>query len=135
MDLQTPTFFDPDADGIILVPDTVRGLMLLGLPAKIATYAAYALHTAFSYSTSDSWIPALGTSLPIRVSKMGGTRWGKNWGNFERVDWVSDVEIDKASTVHSLFPARLTISPCTVLCVSANFARAGACSLHTAPRK
>lgn len=94
-DLQTPTFFDPDADGIVCVSDTIRGLVLLGLDEKNATYAAYVLHTVFSYSTSDSWLPSVNTSLPIHVNKMANTRWGKNWGNFERFEWVDDVEIDK----------------------------------------
>jgi hypothetical protein len=92
--LQTPTFFDPDADGVVGTPDTTRGLVLLGLDEKTAKYAAYALHSIFSYPTSEKWIPSLDTTLPIHVAKMGATRWGKNWGNFERLDWVDDVDID-----------------------------------------
>jgi hypothetical protein len=91
----TPTFFDPDGDGIVTVPDTVRGLVLLGLDEKNSKYAAYALHTIFSYPTSEKWLPAIDTTLPIHVAKMGKTRWGKNWGSFERIDWVDDVEIDE----------------------------------------
>ena len=92
---KTPTFFDPDADGIVRVPDTVRGLALLGLGEKYATYVAYVLHSTFSYSTSDSWVPALDRSLPIHLTKMSNTRWGKNWGSFERIQWISDVDIDQ----------------------------------------
>jgi hypothetical protein len=103
--VKTPTFFDTDADGIVVVPDTVRGLVLLGLDEKNATYAAYALHAVFSYSTSEKLLPDLSKSLPIHVANMGKTRWGKNWGSFERIDWVDDVEIDKVRN-------RLHISAC-----------------------
>jgi hypothetical protein len=30
---------------------------------------------------------------------MGKTRWGKNWGSFERVEWIDDVQIDDVSTL------------------------------------
>ncbi|KAJ7699635.1 hypothetical protein B0H17DRAFT_1049098 [Mycena rosella] len=92
--IQTPTFFDTDADGIVCVADTIKGLVVLGLEETNARYAAYALHTAFSYSTSDSWIPNRDTSLPINVSKMNNTRWGKNWGSFDRIEWCSDLDIE-----------------------------------------
>ncbi|KAL1746775.1 hypothetical protein HDZ31DRAFT_33432 [Schizophyllum fasciatum] len=90
----TPTFFDPDADGVVNLNDTVKGLIVLGLDHKYATYAAYALHTIFSYSTSDSWVPSMDTSLPIHVNKMNNTRWGKNWGTYERMDWCNDIEVE-----------------------------------------
>jgi hypothetical protein len=95
--MQTPTFFDTDGDGIVTIPNTVRGLLLLGLDEKNSKYAAYALHTVFSYPTSEKWLPALDTTLPIHVSNMGKTRWGKRWGSFERIEWVDDVEIDEVS--------------------------------------
>ncbi|KAI0317608.1 hypothetical protein OF83DRAFT_1058384 [Amylostereum chailletii] len=92
---QPPTLFDPDADGIVNFADTQRGFTLLGLEEKYAKIAAYALHTTFSYSTSDSWfsIPDRNT-LPIKISNLPKTRWGKNWGNYERVDWVSDTDVE-----------------------------------------
>lgn len=77
------------------VPDTTRGLVLLGLDEKNAKYAAYALHAVFSYPTSEKWLPELNSTLPIHVANMGKTRWGRNWGSYERIDWVDDVEIDK----------------------------------------
>jgi len=91
----TPTFFDQDADGVVTVPDTVRGLILLGLDEQSAKYAAYALHAIFSYPTSENWLPELNSALPIHIARMGSTRWGKNWGTFERLEWVDDVEIDR----------------------------------------
>ncbi|KAJ7699300.1 hypothetical protein B0H17DRAFT_306718 [Mycena rosella] len=91
---KTPTFFDTDADGVVRFDDTVKGLIVLGLEEKNARYAAYALHGAFSYSTSDSWIPARDTSLPINVSRLNNTRWGKNWGSFDRIEWCSDLDIE-----------------------------------------
>ncbi|KAF9037841.1 hypothetical protein BDZ89DRAFT_1219708 [Hymenopellis radicata] len=95
-----PTFFDPDADGIVKFADTQKGFVLLGLEEKYAKIAAYALHTTFrqsSFSTSNSWDPrasALNSEMPIHVDKMSQTRWGKNWGNFERLDWVSDTDVE-----------------------------------------
>jgi hypothetical protein len=50
--------------------DTIRGLILLGLPDQYSKYAAYALHTVFSYPTSESWIPSTDTNFPIHVNKM-----------------------------------------------------------------
>ncbi|KAJ6546714.1 hypothetical protein DFH09DRAFT_1281827 [Mycena vulgaris] len=91
---KTPTFFDPDRDGIVQVQDTINGLIVLGLAPKSATYAAYALHGAFSYSTSDSWIPSKDTALPIHIDKMNDTRWGKNWGSFDRIEWCSDMDVE-----------------------------------------
>jgi hypothetical protein len=70
-------------------------LVLLGLNEKNAKYAAYALHGVFSYPTSGKLFPGLDTKLPIHIERMGKTRWGRNWGTFERIDWVDDVEIDK----------------------------------------
>ncbi|KAJ7920182.1 hypothetical protein B0H13DRAFT_1987346 [Mycena leptocephala] len=89
-----PTFFDPDADGVVRVADTIKGLLVLGLADKYASYAAYALHAAFSYSTSESWIPARDATLPIKVKNLERTRWGKNWGSFDRIEWCSDMDID-----------------------------------------
>jgi hypothetical protein len=74
---KAPTFFDPDADGVVRVADTIKGLLVLGLADKYASYAAYALHAAFSYSTSESWIPARDATLPIKVKNLERTRWGK----------------------------------------------------------
>ena len=99
--LQTPKFFDPDGDNIVTIPDTERGLTLLGLDEKQSKYAAYALHTVFSYPTSEKWMPTIDTSLPIHIANMGKTRWGKNWGSFDRIDWVDDVEIDEVSSSSS----------------------------------
>ncbi|KIM76980.1 hypothetical protein PILCRDRAFT_825736 [Piloderma croceum F 1598] len=95
MTAMTPKFFDPDGDNIVTVPDTERGLALLGLDEKKSKYAAYALHTVFSYPTSEKWMPSMDTALPIHIANMGKTRWGKNWGSFDRIDWVDDVEIDE----------------------------------------
>lgn len=99
--------------------DTVRGLIVLGLDEKNARYASYALHAVFrcvlhipslsytsstaklmhilvaSYPTSESWIPSTDTSAPIRINKMKDTRWGKNWGSYERIDWCSDMDINQ----------------------------------------
>jgi hypothetical protein len=79
----------------VKVSDTIRGLILLGLDEKNAKYAAYALHVVFAYPTSDKWLPVLDMKLPINIARMGRTSWGRNWGNFERINWVDDVEIDK----------------------------------------
>ncbi|KZP16644.1 hypothetical protein FIBSPDRAFT_865791 [Athelia psychrophila] len=100
---KTPTFFDPNADGIVGIPDTTKGLILLGLDESTAGYAALALHGVFSYPTSDSWVPSADTTMPIHVASMHKTRWGKNWGNFERLDWVEDVNIDDVSSVAGSF--------------------------------
>ncbi|KAH8826946.1 hypothetical protein DL96DRAFT_1710101 [Flagelloscypha sp. PMI_526] len=91
---RTPTFFDTDGDGVVRIEDTIKGLIVLGLEDKYAWYAAYALHTTFSYSTSESWIPAWDTTLPIRVKNLNNTRWGKNWGSFDRIEWCSDLDIE-----------------------------------------
>ncbi|KAJ6464267.1 hypothetical protein C8R47DRAFT_1156255, partial [Mycena vitilis] len=91
---KTPTFFDRDGDGIVQVQDTIDGLIILGLSPKSATYGAYVLHGVFSYSTSDSWIPSKDTALPIHVDKLTETRWGKNWGSFDRIEWCSDMDIE-----------------------------------------
>ncbi|KAJ7196975.1 hypothetical protein GGX14DRAFT_671435 [Mycena pura] len=91
---KTPTFFDRDGDGVVHVQDTINGLIVLGLAEKSATYAAYALHGVFSYSTSDSWIPSKDTALPIHIDKMNDTRWGRNWGNFDRIEWCSDMDVE-----------------------------------------
>jgi len=91
---KTPTFFDRDGDGVVHVQDTIDGLIVLGLAEKSATYAAYALHGVFSYSTSDSWIPSKDTALPIHIDKMNDTRWGRNWGNFDRIEWCSDMDVE-----------------------------------------
>jgi len=101
MTAMTPKFFDPDGDNIVTVPDTERGLILLGLDEKNFKYAAYALHTVFSYPTSEKWMPVIDTALPIHIANMGKTRWGKNWGNFDRIDWVDDVEIDEFFAPHN----------------------------------
>ncbi|KAJ7248375.1 hypothetical protein C8J57DRAFT_1189594 [Mycena rebaudengoi] len=91
---KTPTFFDRDGDGVVQVQATIDGLILLGLADKYATYAAYVVHGVFSYSTSESWIPSKDTALPIHINKMNDTRWGKNWGNFDRIEWCSDMDIE-----------------------------------------
>ncbi|ESK92637.1 caleosin domain-containing protein [Moniliophthora roreri MCA 2997] len=91
-----PTFFDPDADGVVKFTDTKKGFVLLGLEEKYAKIAAYALHSTFSYPTSESWnpVPLIKDEMPIQIANMPKTRWGKNWGNFERVDWVSDTDVE-----------------------------------------
>ncbi|EEB94283.1 hypothetical protein MPER_06923, partial [Moniliophthora perniciosa FA553] len=108
-----PTFFDPDADGVVKFTDTQKGFVLLGLEEKYAKIAAYALHSTFSslplystslteragptsYPTSESWnpVPLIKDEMPIQVANMPKTRWGKNWGNFERVDWVNDTDVE-----------------------------------------
>lgn len=100
--------------------DTVRGLIVLGLDETNARYASYALHAVFrcvpllpsscycdivvseylcvvvtSYPTSESWIPSTDTTVPIHINKMKNTRWGKNWGSYERIDWCSDMDINQ----------------------------------------
>ena len=90
-------------DHIVSVPDTVRGLVLLGLPERYANYAAYALHAVFSYPTSDNWLPGLSKAMPIHIAKMDRTCWGKNWGTYERIDWVDDVEIDEVRRNSKIF--------------------------------
>jgi hypothetical protein len=106
----------------VTVPDTVRGLILLGLEEKFAKYAAYALHAIFSYPTSENWLPGLNSALPIHIARMGSTRWGKNWGTFERIEWVDDVEIYRVSTSQPRKRSRLTELPNTVFCVSRHMA-------------
>jgi hypothetical protein len=91
---KTPTFFDTDGDGTVSVSDTIKGLIVLGLDETNSKYAAYALHTVFFYPTGTSWIPT-DTSLPITISNMSRTRWGKNWGQYDRLDWVHDVDINE----------------------------------------
>ncbi|KAJ3746581.1 hypothetical protein DFH05DRAFT_963567 [Lentinula detonsa] len=91
---KTPTFFDPDGDGTVTVSDTIKGLIVLGLDEKNSKYAAYALHGIFSFPTGTSWVPT-DTNLPITVSNMSRTRWGKNWGQYDRMDWVQDVDINQ----------------------------------------
>ncbi|KAJ7115343.1 hypothetical protein C8R44DRAFT_832856 [Mycena epipterygia] len=83
---KTPTFFDRDGDGIVQVQDTIDGLIILGLAEKSATYGAY--------STSESWIPSKDTALPIHIDKMNDTRWGKNWGSFDRIEWCNDMDVE-----------------------------------------
>jgi hypothetical protein len=44
---------------------------------------------------------------------MNNTRWGKNWGTFERIDWCDDIDINTffeyvSSLSFYLFP---TVSP------------------------
>ena len=92
--MQIPTFFDSDADGIVKLEDTRKGLISLGLQDDYANYAAYALHLIFSFSTSNSWIPSLDRTLSVNISKMNNTRWGKNWGTYERVSWCFDINIE-----------------------------------------
>ncbi|THU87068.1 hypothetical protein K435DRAFT_762888 [Dendrothele bispora CBS 962.96] len=89
-----PTFFDADGDGFVNVNDTIKGLIVMGLDEKNSKYAAYALHAIFSYPTGDSWVPT-DTTLPINVNNMNRTRWGKNWGQYDRIDWVQDVDINQ----------------------------------------
>ncbi|KAI0031649.1 hypothetical protein K488DRAFT_78965 [Vararia minispora EC-137] len=90
-----PTFFDPDADGIANLADTQRGFTLLGLKEKHAKIAAYALHSTFTYSTADAWLTVPNTStLPVKIDNIARTRWGRNWGSYERVDWVNDTDIE-----------------------------------------
>ncbi|KAF7340771.1 Caleosin domain-containing protein [Mycena sanguinolenta] len=92
---QAPTFFDPDADGIVNFADTQRGFALLGLKENHAKIAAYALHSTFTYSTADAWLTIPNTStLPVKIDNISNTRWGRNWGNYQRVDWVSDADVE-----------------------------------------
>ncbi|KAE9405529.1 hypothetical protein BT96DRAFT_326944 [Gymnopus androsaceus JB14] len=90
---KTPTFFDTDGDGTVTISDTIKGLIVLGLDETNSKYAAYALHAVFSYSTGTSWV-LTDTNLPITISNMSRTRWGKNWGQYDRMDWVHDVDIN-----------------------------------------
>ncbi|KAG7093272.1 hypothetical protein E1B28_006955 [Marasmius oreades] len=98
---KTPTFFDPDGDGIVKLSDTCKGFVAIGLEENYAKAAAYALHSTFSYPTSESWNPVplihpkSGYEFPIKIENMVKTKWGKNWGNFERVDWVQDADIER----------------------------------------
>ncbi|KAJ3764452.1 hypothetical protein EV360DRAFT_77397 [Lentinula raphanica] len=91
---KTPTFFDSDGDGTVTVSDTIKGLIVLGLDPKNSKYAAYVLHGIFSFPTGTSWVPT-DTNLPITVSNMSRTRWGKNWGHYDRMEWVQDVDINQ----------------------------------------
>ncbi|KAF7333396.1 Caleosin domain-containing protein [Mycena venus] len=92
---RAPTFFDPDSDGIVNFADTQRGFTLLGLQENHAKIAAYALHSTFTYSTADAWLTIPNTStLPVKIDNISNTRWGRNWGNYERVDWVSDADME-----------------------------------------
>ncbi|KAJ7888615.1 hypothetical protein B0H14DRAFT_3714822 [Mycena olivaceomarginata] len=92
---RAPTFFDPDADGIVNFADTQRGFTLLGLKESQAKIAAYALHSTFTYSTADAWLTIPNAStMPVKIDNISNTRWGKNWGNYERVDWVSDTDVE-----------------------------------------
>ncbi|KIK68344.1 hypothetical protein GYMLUDRAFT_80817 [Collybiopsis luxurians FD-317 M1] len=91
---KTPTFFDTDGDGTVTVSDTIKGLVVMGLDEKNSTYAAYALHAIFSFPTGTSWIPT-DTNLPITISNMSRTRWGRNWGQYDRMEWVQDVDINQ----------------------------------------
>jgi hypothetical protein len=47
-----------------------------------------------SFPTGTSWIPT-DINLPITVSNMSRTRWGKNWGQYDRMEWVQDVDINE----------------------------------------
>ncbi|KAF9078583.1 hypothetical protein BDP27DRAFT_1309824 [Rhodocollybia butyracea] len=91
---KTPTFFDVDGDGKVSISDTIKGLIVLGLDEKNSRYAAYALHAIFSFPTGTAWIPT-DTNLPITVSNMSRTRWGRNWGLYDRIEWVQDVDINE----------------------------------------
>ncbi|KAF8184065.1 hypothetical protein K438DRAFT_1937357 [Mycena galopus ATCC 62051] len=92
---RAPTFFDSDADGIVNLADTQRGFALLGLKENYAKIAAYALHSTFTYSTADAWLTIPSTStMPVKIDNISNTRWGRNWGNYERVDWVSDADVE-----------------------------------------
>ncbi|KAK7028503.1 Caleosin domain-containing protein [Favolaschia claudopus] len=92
---RAPTFFDPNADGIVELADTQRGFALLGLKEQYAKIAAYALHSTFTYSTADAWLTIPNTStLPVKIDNISNTRWGRNWGNYQRVDWVNDADIE-----------------------------------------
>ncbi|KAJ7133660.1 hypothetical protein C8R43DRAFT_956505 [Mycena crocata] len=92
---RAPTFFNPDADGIVKFADTQRGFTLLGLKENHAKIAAYALHSTFTYSTADAWLTIPNTStMPVKIDNISNTRWGRNWGNYERVDWVSDTDLE-----------------------------------------
>ncbi|KAJ7611169.1 hypothetical protein FB45DRAFT_1037506 [Roridomyces roridus] len=73
---------------------TMQGLMVLGLDEKTSKYAAYALHAVFSYPTGTAWVPT-DTNLPITITNMSRTRWGRDWGQFSRMDWVEDVDINQ----------------------------------------
>ncbi|KAJ3999719.1 hypothetical protein F5050DRAFT_851599 [Lentinula boryana] len=115
---KTPTFFDPDGDGTVTVSDTIKGLIVLGLDEKNSKYAAYALHGVFSFPTGTSWVPT-DTNLPITVSNMSRTRWGQNWGQYDRMDWVQDVDINQVyPTCISLRYLKLIISRMIVFRVS-----------------
>jgi hypothetical protein len=92
--------------------------VLLGLNEKNAKYAAYVLHGIFSYPTSENWLP---TTTSIHIARMSKTRWGKNWGSFERIEWVDDVEIDEVRTTINYSHIHVLISWfyfIKVLCVS-----------------
>ncbi|KAJ3768326.1 hypothetical protein FB446DRAFT_817149, partial [Lentinula raphanica] len=92
---KTPTFFDSDGDGTVTVSDTIKGLIVLGLDPKNSKYAAF--------PTGTSWVPT-DTNLPITVSNMSRTRWGKNWGQYDRMEWVQDVDINQFFNIHAHEP-------------------------------
>lgn len=33
----------------------------------------------------------------VQIDNIHKTRWGRNWGSYERIDWVSDADIDTVS--------------------------------------
>jgi hypothetical protein len=39
--------------------------------------------------------------MPVKIDNISNTRWGKNWGNYERVDWVSDTDVETVSGVQN----------------------------------
>jgi hypothetical protein len=44
-----------------------------------------------------------GAEMPIRIDRMGKTRWGKNWGTYERIDWCQDVDFNTVSSTSFSF--------------------------------
>ncbi|KAF8184056.1 hypothetical protein K438DRAFT_2020424 [Mycena galopus ATCC 62051] len=85
---RTPTFFDPDANGIVNVCGRhPTWLCTSGSPKPHREILAYALHSTFTYSTAGAWFPQTST-LPIKIDNMSKTCWGHKWGKYERLDWI-----------------------------------------------
>ncbi|KAF8588716.1 hypothetical protein K439DRAFT_1629524 [Ramaria rubella] len=82
----------------------------------MAGCVAYVLHGVFWYPTSEKWLPAFDMSLPIYVARIRCSRWGRNWGKFERLGRVDLAQIDKLTrfvlhAISALIRVRLRSRP------------------------
>ena len=44
-----------------------------------------------------------GKQMLVQVDNIHKTRWGRNWGSYERVDWVSDTDVETVSATYPMF--------------------------------